>query len=330
MSAPSARQVADCARRLLGEGPAPAACVRLRVDALGESPSSPGVRGARRQLADSAGVRELIAGQRRDGGFGRFHSRDTRAAAAIPTTEHAVRRALALGLSPRTRLLVRAADHCEALLAGRCAFPDPAERNDRWETGWRLFVAATLARIRPGSPALRPGLRRWRRVLREAFATGGHREADEVAALLASTGAHVRGSYLRLDSRYAVELLATRAGELPEATRDGYLRWLVASRAGLGYLGVPLHRPPRARAAEVDRWLASWELVARYPGWARHGASMARWLWAQRGREGRWDFGPRAGSPALPLSDDWRGEGSRAMDWSARCLALLGRHARAR
>ncbi len=210
---------------------------------------------------------------------------------------------------------------------GRRPFPDPPERNDRWETGWRLFVAATLARIAPGSPALRPTLRLWRNVLAESFASGRYDPRAESAVQRRLTGATVEESYLRISSRYAVELLATRAHDIAGPGLDAYLGWLVRRPTGLGYVEVPL-RPTAGlgRTSSCDAWLLSWELLARFPGGQRHASPLARWLWTHRTREGGWDLGPRSTrSETLPFAASWREGGARQADWSARALSLLAR-----
>lgn len=324
------RVTRQLAERLLDDHPAAPARLRLLRDVLGREASEPEVRRARRELSGHPALRTLVAAQQPDGGWGRFHSRDARGRRSSPTTEFAVRRGCALGLPARYGMLVRARAHCEDLLRGRLCFPDPPERNDRWETGWQLFVAATLARIAPASPALRPTLRLWRAVLAESFDSGRYDPRAEIAAQRRLTGATVEGSYLRLSSRYAVELLAVRAREIPEEQLDAYLGWLTARAPGLGYLEVPLRPTARLRGpTSPDAWLLSWELLACLPGWERHAAPLARWLWARRTPEGLWDLGPRSPrSETFPLAPSWRTAGTRRSDWSARVLSLLAQRMR--
>jgi len=304
------------------------ASVRLRLysDVLAYPSRSPAFQAARADLRSSPAVQQIAADQREDGGWGRFHSAKSTARRAIPTTEFAVRRAFALGLSPRSPMLSRAADYTEALLAGAIPFPDPPEKNDRWRAGCRLFVTSSLSLIRPRSTALRATSRTWASILEAAFHEGRYDPKAEASAHRRLTGATVQGTYLELNNRYAVELLAADANHLPMAQCRGYMEWLATSRTGIGYLGVPLVRPETLRTpSEFDRWLVSWELLSRFPGWQECATSAMDWLWSYRMRDGLWDFGPRPGlSEALPLSSDWRTSHKRQADWSSGCcLSLL-------
>ena len=317
-------EVVSLAERILESEPSASVQVRLYRDALEDEASSQ-YKSARRQLSRAAAVARLESEQRLDGSWGRFHSRDSRLKRQFPTTEHAVRRGIALGLTAESRSLSGASKHCRALLRGEQRFPDPPEANDRWETGWRLFVSSTLARIDPSAAALRPGVQLWSEILTESFRGESFDPQREIDAHRDRTGATIEGTYLRLSSRYPVELLTAAANAIPPARLRAYLRWLTACPSGIGYLGVPLDRPPKPRSpGSIDAWLESWELISRYPGWGRCGASMARWLGSQRNENGLWDFGPRpAHCHTLPLSEDWRRASSREVDWSTRVLCLL-------
>jgi hypothetical protein len=77
----------------------------------------------------------------------------------------------------------------------------------------------------------------------------------------------------------------------------------------------------------LERWLASLELLARFPHWADVAGSGVEWLWRAQHADGWWDFGARvAYSTLLPLANDWRMPTARRFDWSARVLLLLRRY----
>ena len=324
---PDRRAVLRTALRVLDHGPDPAACLRLRREVLRQPADAAEVLAAWAALRSSRAYGELVSTQRRDGGWGRFHSEDARRRRPVPTTEYAVRRALALGVPSRACLLERARIHCEALLAGRQPFPDPPERNDRWPAGWRLFVGATLARIAPRARAVGPLWRVWCQVLAETFADGRYEASREQAAHRRLTGATVRDTYLTLDNPYTLELLGARTAAIPADLRRAYLHWLGGRPRGLRYLEVPLARPETlTKPGQIDRWLTSWELLSAFSDWADHARPALAWLWRQRTDEGLWDFGARPQrSHALPLSQDWRRAGQRRIDWSTRALVLLAR-----
>jgi len=105
----------------------------------------PELKWAKGRLGLSLCVQELEGEQWEDGGWGAFHSRSTRLKQKIASTEVGVERALALGLDRSHPVLEKASAYIIDIMEGRRAFPDHHERNDRWETGMRLFLASTLA-----------------------------------------------------------------------------------------------------------------------------------------------------------------------------------------
>jgi len=91
----------------------PGAVVRIHMlrDVLGEPPEDPARVEAQDGLTDSRWVRDLAAEQWADGGWGAFHSENTRRKQVIPTTEVGVERALALGLENTHPILVKAKNY---------------------------------------------------------------------------------------------------------------------------------------------------------------------------------------------------------------------------
>jgi hypothetical protein len=236
-----------------------------------------------------------------------------------------VARALSLGLQADHPVLQRAAGYIQAVLAGRVEFPDTHEKNDRWETGMRLFLAATLAQILPDDPFVAHERRLWAEIAKQAFQSGSYREADEIAAHAALTGASSKGSYLVLNGRYQLELLGSAPGLFGEELENALLGWVWEHPGGIGYLSIPLSQPTPHPPGPLDRWFNSLELLARcFPGWVVFAAGALDWIWEQRRPDGTWDFGPRAPeSWVLPFSDDWRRRPNRTIDWTSRVLALL-------
>ena len=324
---PSLAQIEAAARELLQREPGPVVRHLLLRDVLRQPCGSRERAAARRAIDDCRAVLVLAAEQRADGGWGRFHTAERGASGRVPCTEYGLERALALGLDARHPMLHRAADHLASILRGEVAFPDPPERNDRWPTGVRLFVAAALARLRPDHTALAHERRLWRDIASDTFASGHYDAAREAAAHARRTGATVTGSYLVLNSRYHLELLGSDPEGLSPSFEAGLLRWLWQRPDGIGYLDAPLQRPPAARPGALDRWLRSHELLARlFPSWRHHAGPVVDWLWRARMDDGQWDLGPRPrSSPVLPLSDDWRHRERRAADWSVRVLVVLRR-----
>jgi hypothetical protein len=313
---------------ILAQSPGSVVRIRLLRDVLGKPPEDTARVDAQSGLVDSRWVRELAAEQWADGGWGAFHSENTRRKQVIPTTEAGVERALALGLESTHPIVDKAKNYLVDILQGQKAFPDRPEKNNRWATGVRLFTAATLARIEPEHPELEEDRQLWGQIARRTFQSGSYNEDDEARAHAELTGASVKGSYLRMRGKYQLTLLGSILKGLPPDVEKACLTWLWQLQDGIGYLSVPLHLPPADRSGVIDRWLASHELLGQYfPNWASLAAPVVDWLLSKQGADGTWDFGPRPDARVnLPLSDSWRARKHRKMDWSVRVLMLLKRY----
>lgn len=310
------------AELLLAEEPDPAVAVRLLRDVLEVSDDDPRLVAAVGVLDANVWVRQLATHQRGDGGWGRFHSRDSSLQSAVPTTEWAVQRCLALGVDVEHPIGRRATRYLEEVLCGRRPFPDPAERNDRWQVGVDLFAASTLCLLDPDSPALLPSRALWIAILERAFVGGRYDQEAEAAAHRELTGATVAGGYLVIRNRYTLALLGSAPDLVPTVPLMIYADW-VAER-GAGYLEVPALPPPDPSPGVLDRWLTTLELLAPLPGASERLRPAVAWLDQRRGEYGFWDLGPRPpDSPAYPISADWRSVRRRRHDHTARVLALL-------
>jgi hypothetical protein len=319
------KQIQSTAAAILEADPDPGVRCRLLRDVFQLADEHPDHRAACQTLEQSEHIQRLITTQQADGGWGRFHTRDSRTNAPVPTTEWAVERALALGMSRRRPLLRRAARHAYDLLTWKAPFPDPAEKNQRWRLGWRLFTAAVLARLDPQNPILDSEQSMWLKIASRTFASGSYNPTDEMHAHNQLTGTEMRDSYLVLNGRYQLVLLGSVADRLPEPTERALLAWLWQYPYGVGYYQVPLGLPAPKTPSRMERWLASHELLMHtFPRWASQARPVLAWLWQQRQPDGLWDFGARtAGTAALPLSESWRRAGRRQVDWTVRILALI-------
>lgn len=318
-----ANMIRDIAHRILADDPDPVVRFRLMRDVLALPTNAPELIHAQQQLHDSKWVRQLVQTQHPDGSWGRFHTADASLKAAIGTTEQAVWRALALGLDSHHPMLVKAAAYCASLLDETMPFPDPAEVNNRWLTGWRLFAASILAQIQPTHPALAPTYDLWHRIAQRTFAEGTYSQQAEVTAHQDLTGATIRGSYLELQNRYSIALLAARG--LDTDLEAAYLTWLTCLPDGLHYLTGPVlvETVPQA-VGPLERWLSALDILSRFRGWDRVKQGVGPALLLAQQQDGLWDFGKRASwSVTLPYSDDWRQARKRKHDWSLRVLLLL-------
>lgn len=314
------------AHQILQDAPDPIVSYRLLRDVIKAVPDSNILNIARQEMLSSHWVAELKNEQKEDGGWGRFHSA-MKTKGKVATTEAAVERGLALGLEASDPTFQSAIEYLSRLLEGRIDFPDPPERNNRWETGKKLFAAATLARICPTLRILDKTWDLWATIAEHTFTSGGYDGEAEMRAHEMLTGADVKDSYLVLNNRYSLALLGSRAARLPKTVENALVDWVWHRSDGVGYLEIQLTNPPsRYTAGMLDRLFTSLELLSQFPSTLRSADSMIGWLWAQRSSEGLWDFGPRASfSVYFPLSQNWRNVKQRQHDWSTRVLALLKR-----
>jgi len=318
--------IEETAHQILQDAPDPIVSYRLLRDVIKAVPDSNILNIARQEMLSSHWVAELKNEQKEDGGWGRFHSA-MKTKGKVATTEAAVERGLALGLEASDPTFQSAIEYLSRLLEGRIDFPDPPERNNRWETGKKLFAAATLARICPTLRILDKTWDLWATIAEHTFTSGRYDGEAEMRAHEMLTGADVKDSYLVLNNRYSLALLGSRAARLPKTVENALVDWVWHRSDGVGYLEIPLTNPPsRYTAGMLDRLFTSLELLSHFPSTLRLAESVIGWLWAQRSSDGLWDFGPRASfSVYFPLSQNWRNVKQRQHDWSTRVLALLKR-----
>ena len=323
-------EIEEIAHQILSQNPDPVVRYRLLRDVLRVPPDSPDLQQTKAGLDSSRCVRELADEQWPDGGWGAFHSRNSKRRQKILTTEMGVERALALGLDAGHPILQKASDYIQSIMQGEAVFPDTYEKNDRWPTGMRLFLASTLSRIHPIHPTLDADRQLWCEIAQRTFQSGRYSEQDEIAAHADLTGATVKDTYLVLKSKYQLNILGSIPGTLPPGIERALLTWLWQRPEGIGNLGLPLFQPPPDNPNYVDRWLSSLELLSRcFPAWVRFVEPSIGWLLDQRDDRGYWDFGPRPVSSAfLPLSDQWRDRQNRQFDWTTRVLTLLRRYSK--
>jgi hypothetical protein len=283
---------------------------------------------AKENLQNSLNIKEIANEQWVDGGWGAFHSRSTRLKQRIPSTEVGVERSLALGLDATHPILEQATKYLLSIINGETPFPDYHEKNDRWKTGMRLFLASTLSLIHPNHPVLDEDRNLWLSIAKMTFQSGMYSEKDEIEAHTKFTGATVKDSYLVLNSRYQLNILGSIPGTLPVELETALLRWLWERPDGIGYLGIPFNREPPRTPSQIDRWLASLELLARsFPLWVNFTQGAIDWLWNRQNEQGYWDFGTKPSSLSnLPLSDSWKKKEYRVFDWTTRVLMLLRKY----
>lgn len=321
-------KIVSISKQILEQSPSVVVRYRLLRDVHRKPSEDIELQQACEHLKDSQQIQELAREQWQDGGWGAFHSRSTKRKQKIPSTEIGVERALALGLDASHPVLTKAAEYILKIMEGEITFPDYHEKNNRWATGMRLFLASTLSLVQPNHSVLERDRKLWHEIANETFQSGKYDEESEIRAHAKLTGATVKDSYLVLNNRYQLNILGSIPGMLSIELEEAILRWLWNRSDGIGYLGIPLHCEPPEKPGQIDRWLASLEIMARaFPSWVNFAQSSIEWLWECQNDQGYWDFGPRPSSISnLPLSDNWRRKSDREFDWTTRVLILLRKY----
>ena len=316
------------AESILERSSSPVVRYRILRDVLCKSPDDSRLLNARQDLDSSSAVQVLATEQWEDGSWGAFRSMDTNQKQKIRTTEMGVERALALGLDGTHPVLEKAASYILKLIQNKIAFPDRPEKNDRWQTGVKLFLSSTLSQIYPKHPILKAERQLWSDITQRTFASGKYSAKDEIQAHDELTGATVLDSYLVLGNKYQLNLLGSIPGMLSPDLEMALLGWIWERSTGIGYITVQLGGSPPGRSGGFDRWLASLELLARlFPSWTNFAGRSIEWIKMHASSDGYWDFGPMPSRLVeLPLSDSWRNRQDRVFDWTTRILALLKKY----
>jgi len=309
--------VESLGQRLLESQPNTVVRYRILRDVLCLPSGSADLETAHIQMLSHFWVGELAREQHYDGTWGRFHSMDSSIKARFPTSETAIRRALALGLDKDTPLLARAVEFMQKVLEGNAVWSDRVEKSEGWPTGVEAITAATLAHVDPSHPAILPAWEYWAEIARCSFP---ERSYDPSAEWEAHKELRGIGIYY-LGSRYVLTLLGARSSHLPTTFERGSTDWIWKEPQGIGYLGADLQHP---RPFHIFNWLELLEILSRFQSWHGAATKAIKWLWNQRNAEGWWDFGAKVSkSSYFPLSDNWRKTGNRSVDHSTRVLVLL-------
>jgi hypothetical protein len=317
MPVPALGEIESIARRLLDHQLNVVVRHRLLRDVLRQPPASTDLQTARTQLLAHPWVEELVRDQHIDGSWGRFHSMDSSVKNRFPTSEFAVRRALALGLDKDAPPLTQAIAFMERVLKGDSVWSDRVEKSEGWPIGVQTITAATLAQIYPIHPAVLPAWEYWLRIASGSFPGGSYDPCAEWQSHRKARGLGI----IYLASRYTLTLLAAQSTALPAELEGRIVDWIWNNSAGIGYLGVDLRQPTTKR---IQIWLESNEILSGFHSWRKVALEAIQWLWNQRNSDGLWDFVSKVSPcPYFPLSDDWRKTGNRSLDHSTRILVLL-------
>jgi hypothetical protein len=293
---------------------------RLLHEVLRVPASDPVVSGAKTSALNSGSIRYLEESQLADGSWGRFHSQDTKKKTAFRTTEEAIERAFVLGLEPGEGPLLKAGDYIQNVLQCKAEISDRMEKNDAWPLLIKFILAGRLAQINPANKILGLFWVHMEEVAQQAFASGSYRLEDEAAAFMHLSGIHVSKGFL--ESQHSLFILSSRRLEV---NLDRLIvQWILHKPDGIRYLRAPLDKPnPRL----IGYWLRSMNILTRFASWQEAATEHLNRMWAQRDPDGLWDFGSQVVTCVdFPISNNWRKEKTRKIDYSTAMLVLLRKY----
>ncbi len=313
-------KISGLAWQILASSPDLTVRLRLLRDVIILDKADPQLIPLNSGLTENRWVLELAHEQHPDGSWGRFHSQNSRIKTKIPTTEAAIRRALALGLDKDAPILTHAISYIQDILDGKAQWSDRQERSEGWPILVEAISAGTLAQVDPSHPALTRVRNYWMEIAQRSFVDGIYDQQREIRAHKETSGLKI--VYLR--SRYVLTLLGARRDLIPVTLDRQIVDWIWNNENGIGYLGANIRHPDRFH---INQWLKSLEILSQFRSWQFLADNAIKWLWGQCDDEGLWDFGPRTSRTVyFPLSSTWRKPGNRRMDHSTRVLALLRKY----
>ena len=320
-------RIFETAERLLTLKPDPCPRYRLLRDILGLPESDPWREETKQKIPESGHVRAIGGAQLLDGTWGRFHSQDSKAKLPFRTTEFAIRRALALGLTRKDPILEKACGFMEKFLQGKTTWSDWAEKHEGWVPNTRFITAASLSEVDPKNQFFESIKNLWTDILQRTFSTGRYDPLAEREAHRELNGIHSTGKYLHFGMMYPILILSSGQASLPEDLELALLRWLWDREDGIYYVtSQKMSEFPGIDSPRFSSWLDGLMILSRFPQANQVILPALEWIWNQRNSQDFWDYRPPAGgTPFFPLSEDWRKPVGGMIDCSVKVLLLYTR-----
>jgi hypothetical protein len=296
------------------EAMSPCAAVRYRIKRMRKQEIEPELFD---EFYNGKRVELLKTNQHADGGFGRFHTRDSKLKQKIPTTEHAVNSIKMLDIPRGNSLVDRLCDYMEKILRREIEWPDGFEKNVWYKPAQPLFVASKLSVFGSDCKELTGIFRCWHTVLKEAFSEGEYDKDRANKAAKDLLGCSIDGSYIGLNSVYPMELFGNMEAIIDEELKRNYLKWLRNSGKNICYTNVVLNRVFQNDFSELYR---VYFLLSRFSCFKTEFEEELSILKDRRNKDGFWNFGKEFSCQRL--SDDRRNPNRMMIDHTIMALLL--------
>lgn len=264
---------------------------------------------------------KITALQRPDGGWGRFHSMARPTPADPLTTEKALRRLLALGLTKDDAPIKKALAYMRGALSGAVTLPDRREKVINWDFFEKMMLAAWIKKFCPDDAQAAETANFWASLIAASFSSGGFSAETyekEYRRRIPKLNSGERP--IAVCQFYMVTLLPRALDAETEAKFFGYA---LQNPTGVYYVyDKPVSvLPENFCGAEAVRYLAALEYLSDFSCAPKRLNFAADWINANRA-DGGWDLGADSKDGVyLPLSESWRSADARKAD----CTAFVGR-----
>ena len=269
------------------------------------------------EFYNSKWIEILKANQLADGGYGRFHSRNSKIKQKFPTSELAINSMNMLDIRRRDYMTDKLCDYMEKILKGEIEWPDGFEKNRWYRSAQALFVASKLSIFGSNCSEYREIFNRWLTILQEAFADGEYNKDRTNRIAKELLGCDIDGSYIGLHSVYPIELFANMQEEINDELKLNYLRWLHQSDKAICYTGVTLSQ---GFNNDFSALYYVYFLLSEFSCFKEEFKAELNILKDKRNREGFWNFGKDFS--CQKLSDDWRSPDRMNIDHTIMALLL--------
>jgi len=270
------------------------------------------------EFYNSKWVELLKANQLVDGGYGRFHSRNSKIKRKFPTTEIAIDSIKMLDI-PRGSLLVdKLCDYMEKILKNEIEWPDGFEKNIWYRPAQPLFVASKLSIFGSECREYIDVFNCWHSILKEAFTDGDYNKnrANKISKEL--LGCEIDGSYIGLNSIYSIELFGNMQTLLDDELKQNYLKWLHHGGKTIGYTSVVLNQGFSNNFTELYK---VYFILSKFSCFKTEFEKELDFLKEKRNPDGFWNFGKEFS--CQKLSDDWKRRYRMDIDHTIMALLLF-------
>ena len=270
------------------------------------------------EFYNSKWVEFLKANQYHDGGYGRFHSRNSKIKQKIPTTERAVDSIKMLELQRGNPLVDRLCDYMERLLKHEIEWPDGFEKNIWYGPAQPLFIASKLSVFGSTCNEYKEVFNCWHTLLKEAFADGDYNVERTNKISKELLGCNIDGSYIGIHSIILIEFFSNMQAELGNELKQNYLKWLHHNGKMLGYTSVILNQGLKNNFSELYKVYFS---LSKFSCFKTEFVEELSQLLDTRNQDGFWNFG--SNFKCQKLSDDWKSQIRMSIDHTIMALLLF-------